>query len=248
MKFILVPLMSIGIFVAVVTAQPQIPFEINNANANAPSEAAASASKTVGSVYAFWPNKQEGEDSRVIEITDDNGITDNYIAIFKDPKDNAYDLSSEDALEKAFADEESLTPGSTDFDKLDSMVMFSVYLDKENKVLYSVPGTNVPTSWKEVKNVQNAIARAVISKLDPSMPGVEDIKDPNAAMVQLILNSIAMQGPEAMEEAKKDPVLMDALDAAYEASKEWEEMQADLDVKIAQEESEKRKCAFVFFH
>ncbi|KAF9354073.1 hypothetical protein BGX34_011232 [Mortierella sp. NVP85] len=108
-----------------------------------------------------------------------------------------------------------MTAESYDPKEMGHQILFSVLLDKDNQVEYTIPGFNVPTSWRDVKNLNDAMAEALIAQLDPNTPGIEDIKDPNTAMVQLMLNSIAMKGPGALEAAKNNPAWVNALDAAY---------------------------------
>jgi hypothetical protein len=237
MKFILAPLMAIGVFaVSFVTAA-----DAGQKQQQQKQQSFQAASKTspelpVGTVYAYWPDKKEGEDRRTITIEGDNGSKGLYVAVFKDPKTNKWDLSTKDGILDAMAKEPPMSAENFDPYALDNQVLFSVYLDQKNNIIYSIPGTNVPTSWKDVKNVNDALAEVVISRLDPNTPGIEDIKDPNAAMAQLMLNNIAMKGPGALEAAKNNPMLVNALDAAYEASKNWDKDMAALDAKVQEEE------------
>ncbi|KAK3827933.1 MAG: hypothetical protein J3Q66DRAFT_394252 [Benniella sp.] len=172
MKFILAPLMAIGIFavscVAAAAAdagQKQQTFE---------AEASKSSPELpIGTVYAYWPDKKAGEDTRVIAIHGDNGSTGHYVAVFKDPKDNKWDLSTKDTILNAMAKEPPMTVESYDPKSMDNQVLFSVSLDKDNQVVHAISGFNVPTSWKDVKNVNDAIAEAVIAKLDPNTPGLK---------------------------------------------------------------------------
>lgn len=241
MKFILASLVSsvaVSLVVAAKAGQQQQQQQEQEQPTQQTFQAVSETSPQVpvGTVYAYWPDKKEGEDSRMITLQGDNGSKGLYLAVFKDPKDNQWDLSTKDTVMEAMMKEPLMTAESFDPHKMDNHVLFSVSLDKENNVVYSVPGINVPTSWRQVKNVNDALAEVVISKLDPNTPGIEDIKDPNEAMAQLILNNIAMKGPGALEEAKKTPMLVNALDAAFEASKNWDKEMAELDAKVNKEE------------
>lgn len=238
MKFILAPLMAIGVFAVSFVAAADVGQKQQQQQKQQSFQAASKTSPElpVGTVYAYWPDKKEGEDRRTITIEGDNGSKGLYVAVFKDPKTNKWDLSTKDGILDAMAKEPPMSAESFDPYALDNQVLFSVYLDQKNNIIYSIPGTNVPTSWKDVKNVNDALAEVVISRLDPNTPGIEDIKDPNAAMAQLMLNNIAMKGPGALEAAKNNPMLVNALDAAYEASKNWDKDMAALDAKVQQEE------------
>ncbi|KAF9347228.1 hypothetical protein BGX26_001276 [Mortierella sp. AD094] len=248
MKLILTPLIAIGIFATTfssIAAAAGAGANDKKGNQAPLSTLGMTEKLPVGTVYAFWPNHKEGEDKKVITITgDDDASSSTYVAIFKDPKNNKFDLSDENAMTEALASEEEAMASNSvhamDMSNMDNRVLFSVCLDEDDNVLYSVPGTNVPTSWRDVRNMNDIIASAMISKLDPNTPGIEDIKDPSAAMAQLILNNIAMQGPHALEEAKKNPALVETLDNAYEASQNWEDIVAELDERVA-EEDEQRK-------
>ncbi|KAI7824142.1 hypothetical protein BC939DRAFT_450719 [Gamsiella multidivaricata] len=238
MKFIVAPLiMAVGLFAASIVSAAAGGQEPNVANESSFKATKTSIDFPVGTMYAFWPDKKAGEDQREISIASDGGKMMKYVAVFKDPKDNDYDLSSPEAMAEAIVNDKPRDVGEIDPENVDHKVLFSVYLDKDDKVLYSVPGTNVPSSWKDVKNINDAISKAIIAKLDPKTTGIEDIKDPNAAMAQFILNSIAIQGSDALEEAKKNPALMSALDAAYEASRSWGDYIKDLEGKVAAEEA-----------
>ncbi|KAF9110074.1 hypothetical protein BGX27_006826 [Mortierella sp. AM989] len=238
MKYILAPLAALSIFASsFVSAAGEM-----SQGKKLLSTVGPSGNLPIGMVYAFWPKRKEGEDAKMISITGDNdGSSGDYVAIFKDPKDNKYDLSSEEAMGKVIASDEPMASNSaySEPDNMDTRVLFSVYLDEDDNVLYSVLGPNVPSSWKDVMNVSNMVTNSLLGKLDPNTPGTKDIKDPGAAMAQLILNNIAMQGPHALEDARNNPILVATLDSAYEASLNWGDVLADLNERVKEEEEEK---------
>lgn len=238
MKFILAPLMAIATFTGLVAA------------AAPDNEKTIDYSKyglggPVTDIYAYWPDKKDTDpDSRVIELH--NPASDRtfpYRLHYKDPKDNKYDLSvAEDAEDSlAAADEDAtvisqMTGAEHAAMDLDSKVAFSVYLDKDDKIVYMAEGTTVPTSYKDMLVHQEAYLRHLYRKLDPNTPGIEDLKDPGSIVAQHVLNELALQGPDALEKAKNDPNIVKMLDGLYDSADEFLEKKTELEAKVAQED------------
>jgi hypothetical protein len=238
MKFILAPLMAIATFAGLVAA------------AAPDNEKTIDYSKyglggPVADIYAYWPDKKDSDpDIRVVELL--NPASDRvypYRLHYKDPKDNKYDLSVAEDAEDALAafEEDTATISQMSGEEfanmdLDSKVMFSVYLDKDDKIMYMAQGPTVPTSYKDMLVHQDAYLSHLHRKLDPNTPGIEDLKDPGSIVAQHVLNQLALQGPDALEEAKNDPNMVKLLDGLYDSADEFFEKKAELEIKAAQEE------------
>ncbi|KAF8986236.1 hypothetical protein BGZ46_007767 [Entomortierella lignicola] len=91
--------------------------------------------------------------------------------------------------------------------------------------------------------MNTAISEAIIAKLDPNIPGIEDIKVSSAAVAQLLMTDIAMKGPNALEDVKKDYSFVKALDSAYEGSQKYKSFVVELNEKVSQEEKQKQQNA-----
>ncbi|KAF9956624.1 hypothetical protein BGZ72_002635 [Mortierella alpina] len=244
MRPILLPLIAVSLLVlSVVVADStnQVPV-VDQANKKTENV----RTRPVGTVYAFWPNKKDDDPSiRIIEITGEDGVMQPYRAIYKHPDSNAYDLSNPDETYAAAVASSDQFKASNSYgigpefaaNSMDAHVLFSMYLDSQDKPIYTLPGTEVPSSWRDMRTYHQVMGRRMIEQVDPSTPGYEDIKDPGAAMAQQLLNSIAMQGPAALESVKTNPVYVKALDAAYEMSRNYEKTMADMDAKVEAEEA-----------
>ncbi|KAF9291658.1 hypothetical protein BGZ68_002980 [Mortierella alpina] len=248
MRPILLPLIAAGLALSIIAVvvgaesadQAPILDQINTQAENVRTR------QPVGTIYAYWPDKKEDDPStRIIEIANEDGVIQPYRAIYKDPNDNAYDLSDPEETYAALSASADQFKASNAYgfapefaaNNMDAHVVFSVYLDGQDKPLYTLPGTEVPSSWRDVRTYHKVIGRRMIEQVDPSTSGYEDIKDPGAAMAQQLLNSIAMQGPGALESVKTNPVYVQALDAAYEMSRKYEQTMAEMDAKVEAEEA-----------
>lgn len=114
--------------------------------------------------------------------------------------------------------------------------MMSVYLDKDDKVVYMAQGPTIPTSYKDMLVHQEAFVRHLHRKLDPNTPGIEDLKDPGSIVAQALLNKLALEGPDALEDAKNDPNMIKLLDGLYDSADAYYEEKAALEAKVAEEE------------
>ncbi|KAG0273222.1 hypothetical protein BGZ96_004945, partial [Linnemannia gamsii] len=240
MKFILAPLMAIATFAGLVAAAaPDNEMTIDYSKYG--------LSGPVTDIYAYWPDKKDTDpNTRVIELH--NPASDRtfpYRLHYKDPKDNKYDLSVTEDAQEAFAasDEDTTAVNKMSSEEraamdLDSKVMFSVYLDKDDKIMYMAQGPTVPTSYKDMMVHQEAYLRHLYRKLDPNTPGIEDLKDPGSIVAQHVLNELALQGPDALEDAKNDPNMVKMLDGLYDSADEFFAKKADLEAKVAEEEKQ----------
>ncbi|KAF9952723.1 hypothetical protein BGZ70_000531 [Mortierella alpina] len=249
MRPILLPLIAASLFAfsvvaVVVAAEPtnQVPF-VDQIQKNADN---VRTRQPVGTIYAYWPNKKDEDPStRIIEIAGDDGRIQPYRAIYKDPQNNAYDLSDPEETYAGLVASDDQFKASNAYgiapefaaNSMDAHILFSVYLDGEDKPVYTLPGREVPSSWRDMRTYHQVTSRRMIEQVDPSTPGYEEIKDPGAAMAQQLLNSIAMQGPGALESVKTNPVYVKALDAAYEMSRKYEQTMAEMDAKVEAEEA-----------
>ncbi|KAF9544410.1 hypothetical protein EC957_012114 [Mortierella hygrophila] len=240
MKFILAPLVAVATFASLVAAAAP-----DNEKTIDYSKYAVKG--PVSDIYAYWPDKKDSDpDTRVVELLmPSTGRTFPYRLHYKDPKDNKYDLSvAEDAEEAlAAAEEDGSTTGKMAGAEyaaldLDSKVSMSVYLDKDDKVVYMVQGSTVPTSYKDMLVHQDAFVRNLHLKLDPNTPGIEDLKDPGSIVAQVLLNKLALEGPDALEDAKNDPSMVKILDGLYDSADEYYEEKAKLEAKVAEEEKQ----------
>ncbi|KAG9066734.1 hypothetical protein KI688_012643 [Linnemannia hyalina] len=140
-------------------------------------------------------------------------------------KDNKYDLSvakdAEEALAAAGEDGSAIGKmAGAEYATLDldSKVSMSVYLDKDGKVV------------RLVRNLRR--------KLDPNTPGIEDLKDPGSMVAQVLLNKLALEGPDALEDAKNDPNMVKILDGLYDSAYKYYEEKARLEAEVAEEEKQ----------
>ncbi|KAF9900917.1 hypothetical protein EC991_006724 [Linnemannia zychae] len=238
MKFILAPLMAIATFAGIVAAAaPDNEATIDFAKYK--------LSGPAGNCFAYWPNKKDSDpDTRVIELTFPGGSVLPYRLHYKDPKDNKFDLSDPEDAEEALAaiEEEGagslgdLTTDEYHARPLEDKVFFSVYLDKDDKILYLTQGPSVPSSYKDVLNQLNAQVRHMQRKLDPNTPGIEDLKDPGSIGAQMILNDLAIKGPDALDNARNDPTMLQMFDILYDSADDFFAKKADLEAKVAAEE------------
>ncbi|KAF9554599.1 hypothetical protein BGW38_009305, partial [Lunasporangiospora selenospora] len=243
MKLILAPLLALAMFAAVASADAQDLWDdmVQDSTflSNSMSEDALK-----GTVYAYWPDKKDSDpDTRIINIKGES-----FKAIYKDPKDNEYDLSSADDYER-YRENQKLrkhNPGEDSANSAEEPTIYtSVLLDKDGNVVHQVFGTNVPKDSREVKMYLEQYLKNLIAQLDPNTPGIEDIKDPAMAMAQIILNSIAEAGgPDALEMAKKNPDIIKVMDEAYASSKVYEQELKKLDEMIAKEDADANADAF----
>ncbi|KAF9562620.1 hypothetical protein EC968_005197 [Mortierella alpina] len=252
MRPILLPLIAASLFafsaVVVVAAEPvanQAPLVVDPINQN---PEPIRVRRPIGTIYAYWPNKKEDDPSmRVIEIAGEDGVLQPYRAVYKEPSQNAYDLSDPEETYAALSASSDQFQASQAYGvpldtftanaAVDPHVLFSVYLDEQDKPVYTLPGREVPSSWRDIRTYHQVVGRRMIEQVDPTTPGYEDIKDPGAAMAQQLLNSIAMQGPGALENVKTNPVYVQALDAAYQMSRDYEKKMAEMDAKVEAEEA-----------
>jgi len=218
--------------------------------------------KPVGYINAYWPNhKVTDPETRIVRLSNPKtGLTYTYEAIYKDPKDNTYDLSSPESWDAIIAQSQEKPEGYANWDmaakgqyfekmmKEERTVMFSAYSDEDDNVLYQVVGEDIPTSAVHEKMHMDKFTRGILSLLDPNTPGLEDIKDPFSALAQDMLNDIAMRGPSASEDAKKDEGTIRMLHGLYEASGHFEELMADLDESVAEEEAEAAASGKMLIH
>lgn len=215
--------------------------------------AAADLTTPVGYINAYWPNHKDTDpETRIVRLTDPkSGIANTYEAIFKDPEDNDFDLSQEDSWDKMAEKRKADYPPEfytwglpeqgaflKELQDKRREILWSAYLDENDNILYQTMGDDIPTSALHEKMYLQHFFKQVASLLDPNTPGLEDVKDPFSVMAQGYLNNIAMDGPAALENAKKNTVTMGILDALYEASAKFDELMEDLDEAIAEEQSE----------
>ncbi|KAH7052686.1 hypothetical protein BKA57DRAFT_435862 [Linnemannia elongata] len=240
MKFILAPLLAMAMFASLVKA------------AAPDNEHSIDYSKyiikgPISEIYAYWPDKKDSDpNTRVVELLmPSTSRTFPYRLHYKDPKDNKYDLSVAEDAEEALAvtEEERSTMGEmtgAEYDSmdLDSKIMMSVYLDEDDNVVYMAQGPTVPTSYKDMLVQQEAFVRHLHRKLDPNTPGIEDLKDPGSILAQALLNKLALEGPDALEEAKNDVTMVKLLDGLYDSVDDYYEEKAALEAKVAEEEKE----------
>ncbi|KAF9922283.1 hypothetical protein FBU30_007613 [Linnemannia zychae] len=197
-------------------------------------------------IYAYWPDKAETDpNTRVIELTLPHGRTFPYRLHYKDPKNNKYDLSNPQDAEEDLANSKSdneammgLSGEEHEAASLDAKVAFSVMLDKDDKIVYVILGSTVPTSARDVLNHQEAYVRYLRKKLDPNTPDIDELNDPGSIAAQMILNDIALKGVTALEDAKNDPNMIRLLDGLYDSTEEYFNSIAELEARATQEETE----------
>ncbi|KAF9153518.1 hypothetical protein BG015_003253 [Linnemannia schmuckeri] len=97
---------------------------------------------------------------------------------------------------------------------LDSKIVASVYLDKGGKVVYMAQGPTVPTPYKDMLVL------------------IEDLKDAGSTMAQFLLNKLALEGPDALEDAKNDPNMIMLLDGLFGSASGYYEERAALEAKV----------------
>ena len=189
MKFILAPLVAIATFASLVAAAAP-----DNEKTIEYSKYAIKG--PVSDIYAYWPDKKDSDpDTRVVELLmPSTGRTFPYRLHYKDPKDNKYDLSVAEDAEEALAAAEDDGPAigkitGAEFAALDldSKVMMSVYLDKDDKVVYMAQDVTVPTSYNDMLVHQEAYIRHLHHKLGPNTPGIEVLKDSGSIVAQALL-------------------------------------------------------------
>ncbi|KAK3833640.1 MAG: hypothetical protein J3R72DRAFT_228694 [Linnemannia gamsii] len=241
MKYILAPLMAIATFAGMATAAaPDNAATIDYAKYN--------LIGPVADVYAYWPDHMDSDpETRVVELLLPSGYTYPYRLHYRDPKDNRFDLSvAEDADDALASIEEEgmgsfgdLTAEEYEAKSLEDKIAFSVYLDKDDKIMYLAQGSSIPTSNRDVLGQTEAYVRHLNRKLDPNTPGIEDLKDPGSIVAQLLLNQLALQGPDALEEAKNNPDIVRLLDALYDSADDFFKQKQDLEAKVVKEEAGK---------
>ncbi|KAG0279704.1 hypothetical protein BGZ95_000433 [Linnemannia exigua] len=243
MKYILAPLMAIATFAGMVAAVvPNNAATIDYAKYN--------LMGPIADVFAYWPDHKDSDpDTRVVELLLPSGKTYPYRLHYKDPKDNKYDLSvaedADDALaaieEEGLGSSADMTPDEYEARSIEDKVAFSVYLDKDDKIMYLAQGSSVPTSSKDVLSQTEAYVRHLNRKLDPNTPGIEDLKDPGSIVAQLLLNQLALQGPDVLEDAKNNPDIVRLLDSLYDSADDFFKQKQDLEAKVLKEEAGKKE-------
>ncbi|KAF9929888.1 hypothetical protein BGZ67_006102, partial [Mortierella alpina] len=158
MRLILLPLMAASLLafsVVVVAAESanQIPIvdpthkKTENVRTRQP----------IGTIYAYWPNKKEGDPStRIIEIASEDGLQiQPYRALYKDPHTNAYNLSDPVETYAGLSISSDQSKASQTYgivnNHVDAQILFSVYLDAQDQPVYRLPGTEVPSSWRDMR-------------------------------------------------------------------------------------------------
>ncbi|KAG0351581.1 Rho GTPase protein rac1 [Podila minutissima] len=145
-----------------------------------------------------------------------------YTVLYRDASDNEKsiaELSDEGYINITQADD-------ADNYKLDlpseERIFFSVLFDKAGEPACVIPGTTVPVHPRDCVTHMDAMNQLMIDSLDPNTPGIEDIHDMGATMIQSLLNSLALEGPGALELAKSNPIVVKMLDSMYEISQNYE--------------------------
>ncbi|KAG0344352.1 hypothetical protein BG004_004549 [Podila humilis] len=231
MKSILAPVLAIGLLTASCYGASEKLVVNNQADVDQ-----LMTRKDVLKVHAFWPGKRSQDPTgRIIEFRNTQAL-----AIFKDPEDNEQSVveAAEEGYLKQYLDrvQAANTPEMQEKQKQAQMAMasngvngaagiapISVLLDTEGRTVCEVMGTNVPASPRECVAHTDAMNQMFIDQLDPATPGLEEIRDFNAAGVQYLLNALALKGPEALESAKKNPIIVKLLDQMYESSQKYAE-------------------------
>ncbi|KAG0207986.1 hypothetical protein BGX28_000930 [Mortierella sp. GBA30] len=82
---------------------------VNNLQTPEALAAASLGQNLIGTIFAYWPHRHTHPSPRIVRLTGEDGLTHNYIAVFKDPADNAYDLSNEEEVYAALKEEDMIS-------------------------------------------------------------------------------------------------------------------------------------------
>ncbi|KAF9427967.1 hypothetical protein BGZ94_003733 [Podila epigama] len=212
MKTLLAPILALGMFAVMVRG------EIDQAVLKQYLSAESSQPLSLTSrMYAYWPAKRDSDpDTRVIDWQGQKSLL-----IYKDPEDNEKSVTQ--IVKEGIPKAEGMPDSRNVNLPADASILYSALLSPAGEVVCVVPGRNVPANPQECLLFNDGLVQVLIDSLDPNTPGIEDIHDPGAALIQSVLNELALQGPGALEAAKHDPVVVNILDALYESSQQYNE-------------------------